>query len=406
MKTKLLLLSGTGISRLGDFMYIIALTTMVLKNTNSPAAVAGLALVSSLATVCTKFWSGSIVDRLNKRSIMIVTDIIRAIFICCIPFFHSIWPIYLFIFLTRIAASFFDPASLTYRTMLIPCEERAQFNAWNNFFATGAVLVGPALAGSLMFVYSPQIVIYCNSISFLISALLIYFLPNITLQGEPSLKQTNSFLHTLQDDWRQIFLFAKTKIYIILIFSLFQMTLLLSMALDSQEGVFIMKVLHQSETAYSMLVSITGLAYVLGSFLVSLVVNRIPIQYSISIGTILTAVGYIIFAVSHSFLVAASGFIILGIFSSFANTGFLTFYQNNIPLEMMGRIDSAFDSIKNLIQIFFIIIIGVLAEFISIRYTIIGSALLIFFFSCMLGICVMLPSRNKHYVTTESSLHY
>lgn len=168
MKNKLLLLSGTGISRLGDFMYLIALNLMVLNSTNSPAAVAGLWIVGPIATVVTKIWSGSIVDRLNKRSIMLITDIIRAALIGCIPLFDSIWAIYIFIFLTRIATSFFDPASFTYKTMLIPAEERAQFNAWNSLFTNGAFIIGPALAGILLTTYSAAFVIYCNSLSFLL----------------------------------------------------------------------------------------------------------------------------------------------------------------------------------------------------------------------------------------------
>ena len=86
---------------------------------------------------CYKIWSGSIVDRLNKRSIMLITDIIRAVLIGCVPLFDSIWAIYIFIFLTRIATSFFDPASFSYKTMLIPAEERAQFNAWVAFVQAG-----------------------------------------------------------------------------------------------------------------------------------------------------------------------------------------------------------------------------------------------------------------------------
>ncbi len=121
-------------------MYLIALNVMVLHSTNSPAAVAGLWIVGPIATVVTKIWSGSIVDRLNKRSIMLITDIIRAVLIGCVPLFDSIWAIYIFIFLTRIATSFFDPASFSYKTMLIPAEERAQFNAWSSFVQAGLLL--------------------------------------------------------------------------------------------------------------------------------------------------------------------------------------------------------------------------------------------------------------------------
>lgn len=346
MKNKLLLLSGTGISRLGDFMYPIALNLMVLNSTNSPAAVAGLWIVGPIATVVTKIWSGSIVDRLNKRSIMLITDIIRAALIGCIPLFDSIWVIYIFIFLTRIATSFFDPASFTYKTMLIRAEERAQFNAWNNFCTSGAFIIGPALAGILLTTYSASFVIYCNSLSFLLSTILIYFLPNITLQTKQNEEVSNTFLQTLRSDWKQVFSFARTETYIILIFVLFQATMLVSMALDSQEVVFTNQVLFLSDIEYSMLVSITGAAYVFGSFLVSLFAKRLAIQHCIGLGMIFTAIGYVIFAFSNSFIVAASGFILLGISSSFAGTGFITFYQNNIPVHMIGRIDSVFDSIK------------------------------------------------------------
>ena len=393
MKNKLLLLSGTGISRLGDFMYLIALNVMVLHSTNSPAAVAGLWIVGPIATVVTKIWSGSIVDRLNKRSIMLITDIIRAVLIGCVPLFDSIWAIYIFIFLTRIATSFFDPASFSYKTMLIPAEERAQFNAWSSFCTSGAFIIGPALAGILLTTHSASFVIYCNSLSFLLSTILIYFLPNITLQ-------------TLRSDWKQVFSFARTETYIILIFVLFQATMLVSMALDSQEVVFTRQVLFLTDIEYSMLVSITGAAYVSGSFLVSLFSKRLPIQYCIGLGTIFTAIGYVIFAFSNSFIVAAGGFILLGISSSFAGTGFFTFYQNNIPVHMIGRIDSVFDSIKSFIQILFILANGASAQFLSVQMTVISSSLLILFLSCLLAIRVMTPSREKYFKATGSSLEY
>lgn len=406
MKNKLLLLSGTGISRLGDFMYLVALNVMVLHSTNSPAAVAGLWIVGPIATVVTKIWSGSIVDRLNKRSIMLITDIIRAVLIGCVPLFDSIWAIYIFIFLTRIATSFFDPASLTYKTMLIRAEERAQFNAWNSLFTNGAFIIGPALAGILLTTYSASFVIYCNSLSFLLSTILIYFLPNITLQTKQNEEVANTFVQTLRSDWKQVFSFARTETYIILIFVLFQATMLVSMALDSQEVVFTNQVLFLSVMEYSMLVSITGAAYIFGSFLVSLFAKRLPIQHCIGFGTIFTAIGYVIFAFSNSFIVAAGGFILLGISSSFAGTGFITFYQNNIPVHMIGRIDSVFDSIKSFIQIFFILAIGASAQFLSVQITVISSSLLILFLSCLLAIRVMTPSREKYFKATESSLEY
>ncbi|EFI65847.1 hypothetical protein BCSJ1_00485 [Bacillus cereus SJ1] len=308
--------------------------------------------------------------------------------------------------MTRIATSFFDPASFSYKTMLIRAEERAQFNAWSNFCTSGAFIIGPALAGILLTTHSATFVIYCNSLSFLLSTILIYFLPNIALQTKQNEEVANTFVQTLRNDWKQVFSFARTETYIILIFVLFQATMLVAMALDSQEVVFTNQVLLLSNMEYSMLVSITGAAYVFGSFLVSLFAKRLPIQYCIGFGMIFTAIGYVIFAFSNSFLVAAGGFILLGVSSSFAGTGFITFYQNNIPVHMIGRIDSVFDSIKSFIQVFFILAIGASAQFLSVQITVISSSLLILFLSCLLAIRVMTPSREKYFKATESSLEY
>lgn len=89
-KNSFLLLFGLGISTLGDFIYLVAINVLVLKLTGSAAAVAGLWIIGPIASMVTKFWSGSMIDRLNIRRIMIGTDLIRAVLVAIIPFFNLI----------------------------------------------------------------------------------------------------------------------------------------------------------------------------------------------------------------------------------------------------------------------------------------------------------------------------
>nr|WP_319418004.1 MFS transporter [Virgibacillus necropolis] len=123
MQTKrnsFLLLFGVGISTLGDFIYLVAINILVINMTGSPAAVAGLWIMGPIASILTKFWSGSIIDRVNKRRLMIGTDIIRAVLVVIIPFLSSIWYIYIVLFFLSVSKAFFDPTSMTYITTLIP----------------------------------------------------------------------------------------------------------------------------------------------------------------------------------------------------------------------------------------------------------------------------------------------
>lgn len=75
-KNSLFLLFGIGISTLGDFIYLVAINILILKMTESPAAVAGLWIISPIASTLTKFWAGSLIDRMNQRNLMIFADIL------------------------------------------------------------------------------------------------------------------------------------------------------------------------------------------------------------------------------------------------------------------------------------------------------------------------------------------
>lgn len=56
----LFLLFGIGTSTLGDFIYLVAINVLILKLTGSAAAVAGLWIMGPVASIITKFWSGSV----------------------------------------------------------------------------------------------------------------------------------------------------------------------------------------------------------------------------------------------------------------------------------------------------------------------------------------------------------
>lgn len=82
----------------------------------------------------------------------------------------------------------------------------------------------------------------------------------------------------------------------------------------------------------------------------------------------------------HSISVA-TGFIVLGFFVVLLNAGINTFYQNNIPVDLMGRVTSIFQLIQSVAQVILLFIVGLLGDFISLRMTIIGLASMMFLLS-------------------------
>jgi len=393
-RNPILMILGSGISNLGDFVYLVAINVIIFERTHSAVAVAGLWIIGPIASLCTLFWSGMFIDRLNKRTILITMDIIRALIIAFIPLLSSITLTYIFLFTVSIASSIFGPTSTTYITKHIPKEQRKQFNAYQGIVTSGAFIVGPAFAGLLLINNTPSVAIYINAVSFLLSAIVFLFLPSDLVSEEA--KKTKFSIKLLKEDWVQVGGFVKKPTSIMSIYILFQLMMVFAFSLDTQEVVFTQKVVGLTQSDFGFLVSITGLGYVSSSFLISIFVKKLSTKILMGVGSVVFSIGYCIYAFSNSFFSISVGFILLGFFSAASNTGFATFFQQSFPTEMMGRISSIFGLFQSILKICMVLAIGYFGQILSLRITIISGTLIIFCLSVVLLVIVMKPVNEKY----------
>ena len=117
--------------------------------------------------------------RVNKRHVMIGMDILRAGAVAFIPLLPNVWAIYFMLFLIGMAKAIFNPTSMTFTTQLVPKPQRKRFNSMNSLITSGAFIVGPAIAGVLIMVGSVDFAIYINAASFLVSAFMLFLLPDV-----------------------------------------------------------------------------------------------------------------------------------------------------------------------------------------------------------------------------------
>lgn len=394
-KSPALLLTGLGLSSLGDFIYLVAINLLVLKMTGSAAAVAALWVVGPITSILVNGWSGSIIDRSNKKKIMIITDIIRAIAVAIIPLLPSVWMIYALLFVTSVAKSFFTPTSTTYITALIPKDKRKTFNSIRSLVSSGAFITGPAIVGVFLIVGSLEIAIYSNAISFVISAILIAFLPNIDSSQSDATEKLQ--LKNLLEDWRVVIRFGKEAIFVMTIYSSFIIFDIFTMAMDSQEVVFTQRVIGLTEVEYSLLMSVTGIGYAAGGLLVIFISRFLSIRALIGTGLFMLAAGYFIYSLSTSFAMAATGFIILGFFFAFSNTGFNTFYQNNVPVEIMGRVTSIVSVLQSVVTVVFLLFIGIMGDLLPLRYTIVTLSIISVVLAVFVIILVSQPTKKMYF---------
>ncbi|MDQ0429291.1 MFS family permease [Planomicrobium stackebrandtii] len=373
-KAPLIMLMAIGIANIGAWVYLIALNLRVLEMAGgSVLAVSVLYLMQPAASVLTNVWGGTLIDRMNKRSILIALDILRASLIGSLPFVTSLPVIYMIVFLNGVGSSIFQPASMVYVTLLLDPSQRKRFNAFRSLIDSGAFLVGPALAGLLLLIGTPSLALYINAGALLISALLTMMLPNL---GKEASVAENFSVHLLLKDWQIVKDFSFQNLNVMRVYFVFSSILFLAAALDSLEAAFSITVLGLSEQRYGLLVSLAGLGIIVGSIIVSLWAYQFSAAFLMASGAVFTAVGYLVYSV-------AAGFLILAFFLAFANTGFQTYVQDHIPVAVMGRVLSIYGLLEALAVILLTVSAGAAAELFSIRPVIVGGSM------CMLMMGVL-----------------
>ncbi|NHH93031.1 hypothetical protein GOICGAJE_01560 [Bacillus sp. MB95] len=400
MKSKLLswkypclLLFGIGTSNIGDWIYLIALNVMMLDITNSPLAVSGLYMIKPLAALCTNIWSGSLIDRMNKRKLMMVLDWMRAGVIACLPLFSSILIIYVLVFIISMASSMFRPVSMVYITKLIPTEKRKRFNSLRSLIDSGGFLLGPAAAGALFMVGTPAFAIYANAAALVLSGMVTLLMPNLDIKTKT--KENKLSVNTIREDWKAVFRFSRANRYIITIYVLFSFLMVMATAIDSLEVSFATRVIHLSESEYGFLVSVAGAGIMIGAVINTLFAKKLSTNFLIGAGSVGVSLGYLLYACSSSFQTMGAGFFSLSFALAFASAGFQTFYQNSIPVDMMGRVGSIYGLLESLLIIMMTFLCGMAAHIVSIQGAVIGGSLIMLLSTVVLFLCTLKPAFYK-----------
>jgi MFS family permease len=178
------LLAAAGVSNLGDGVAQAAMPLLVASLTRDPLLVAGATVASQAPWLLLALVSGALVDRVDRRRVMIVTDLVRAglmgiLALALVTGRAEIWLIYLLAFALTSAETVFDPASeailpqIVERADLPAANSRLQGLTWvANSFA------GPPL-GAALFAVAAAAPFALDAASFVIASLIVATIPGV-----------------------------------------------------------------------------------------------------------------------------------------------------------------------------------------------------------------------------------
>jgi len=361
------LITGLGVSQLGNWIYLIALNIMIWNLTHSPAAIAGLYIIGPIVRIVCNFFVGTFVDRWNKKKTVITTDIVRAIIVCVMPFTDQLWLIYALVGVANVASSFFGPSSNYLITVHVLDAHKQRFNALHSTLNSGSFMIGPSIAGLILAQFSTGIAMWINGVTFFICAYLLYLLPS------DNKVDTNQFskitLLTIKEDWIFTTEYAKKLSCFTLLLVIYSISLMIAFALDSQEMSFLLEHLRISDSLYGVTLTLAGVGTVIGGLLATAFAKTISVIVYLKFGFLLSMLSYLGFYLANSYIIAVVSFFFLGLFMAFSNTGFATLYQTTIEPDVMGRFSGMLNLFQSILQVVFTVIIGFLAEWFSLQWT-------------------------------------
>ncbi len=166
---------GQTLSRVGDFIYEIALSWWVLQKTGS-ALTMSLVLVFSLTpSLLLALIGGVAVDRLPRQRLMLASDALRggvALTIAILAWSDSlaVWHVYAASLVFGALDAFFQPAYAALVPQLVPEPDLTSANALTSLSANLGRVAGPALGALIFSQLGPFWAFGLNSASFFLSS--------------------------------------------------------------------------------------------------------------------------------------------------------------------------------------------------------------------------------------------
>ena len=359
----LLLWGSQTVSQLGTAMTDYAVIIWAYSRKGTASSVTLLTVCTFLPTIFFRFLAGSAVDRLNKKRIMLIADLLAACGTLTVLVLHSadvlqIWHLYVINFLLSLMNAFQEPASFVAVSLLVPKEHYARTGGLQGFSGAAVSILAPALGALLVASGGLDLVLIIDLGTFAFAFLILLFLIRIP-EAERQKADQEPFSKTCLAGIR--YLQEHTAIFRITLF-LAVINFLAKLGNDGMLSPFILGRTGNNQTVLGAVESFTALGVLAGSLLATLMKPVRRRTRLIFITTGLVFAGNIIQGMtSRPWLWCAAAF---GSYlvAAVMNVNMDTLMRERVPVEMQGRVFSAKSTLQNFTIPITLLLGGLLAD--------------------------------------------
>jgi len=361
---------GSAISVIGNHIHYIAMLAYVYHLTGKALDLGVLMIISAIPNLVFGPVMGVLADRLNRRYMMIVSDIARCIIAFLFPLTQTLWQIYTLVFLMGIARTAYSPAEFSLLPNLVKKDELIVANSLEVTTMNITMIVGPALGGLIIGIYGTTPAFIANSLTFLFSAVMVALIREILGSEKADDRKTGMF-----SDFKEgvRFMFKDNIMrYIIIVFSI---VMILVTGINPLIIVYTHKILGKGDAEFGYLISVLGAGGIVGGFLYGLFGKRLSklqvMIYNLLIdGFVMCLLGF-----TSSYIIAGVIFFIFGMINTAFQIAIMTFLQEYIPDNLRGRIIGVFSLVFDPLRMLSMGIYGFFADIFSVGTLFIASGL-------------------------------
>ncbi len=349
-------------------LQFVAQSWLVLQLTNSPFMLGVASLCSAIPAIAFVLLGGAVADRTSRRLLYISTEVMMACLYLALATLTAtgivrVWHVLLFAFLSGCVRAIDQPTRQALLPYTIPRDEMANAVALASTVWQLSRLVGPSIAGMLIYLLGIASGFYVGTVGFFFAVIVLILLPlheTIDTAG----KQGNLLQSALEG---VKFIRASKIIYSLIgmaffngVFGMSYMTLM---------PVFARDILAVGSKGYGFLQSAGGAGAVIGTVLVAYLARfrckgRQTIIGAISFGLLLIG-----FAFSISYPLSLALIFFMGMANDFYLTTISAVLQLNLPDQFRGRVMGVYGLTWSLIPMGGTIA-GAAAEYIGTQVTV------------------------------------
>ncbi|WP_273834330.1 MFS transporter [Guptibacillus sedimenti] len=336
------------VSSIGDWLSIVAVITLVgLKWNASPMEVSFIILCLALPMALLGPVAGTLADRISRKGLMITSDLVRAGLILVLTVADSLLVVYICLFTIGAFSAIFIPAKNGKLKELVTDSDMKSAMAITSMIDSSTKVLGPLLSGILVAALGSKLVFMIDSGTFLVSAVLIVFLPNALAANKISEAAGKS---SFKKEFSQGVTYVKANVQLLIGLFFLGISLMIVQLSDSQLIVLLRELTQVSPDLFGYLVASSGIGMFLsGMFLAKktdykafsfMMLGVCGIGLSFGMMAVLTY-----YDTGYSLVWGPLFGILAGFSVSFVFVPFQANVQVDTPVHMTGRVFGVINSV-------------------------------------------------------------